>query len=219
MRRKRWRRCIDKKWRKLIKSAEGSTGLLHKIFKHTAWRGGAQILKKQEEDARLLDCCEAKRKEWAKHWQRDGSVQNMEDKPWENEELKKTDRLHRCSGLRVWRHGAHHTRGIGAKRPAVYKQESDGDDNCQHHAPEQRTVSSTGCEFVCCTRSCHGDTNSFRMVALMVVTRVRRCAGAVSQWTRPMLTPEPSSLQASAFWCTATLLISMTRRQQVPPSK
>ena len=43
----------------------------------------------EEEDARLLDRCEAKRKEWAKHWQCDESVQNVEDKPWKNEELKK----------------------------------------------------------------------------------------------------------------------------------
>ena len=40
---------------KMIKSAEGSAGLLHKLTKPTAWRGGAQILKKEEEDARLLD--------------------------------------------------------------------------------------------------------------------------------------------------------------------
>ena len=37
----------------MIKSAEGSAGLLHKFAKPTAWRGGAQILKKEEEDARL----------------------------------------------------------------------------------------------------------------------------------------------------------------------
>ena len=43
----------------VIKSAEGSAGPLHKITKPTTWRGGAQILKKEEEDARLLDCCEA----------------------------------------------------------------------------------------------------------------------------------------------------------------
>ena len=30
----------------MIKSAEGSAGLLHKITEPTAWRGGAQILKK-----------------------------------------------------------------------------------------------------------------------------------------------------------------------------
>ena len=62
MRRKRWRRCINKKVAQTINSAEGSAGLLHKISKPTAWTGGAQILKKEEEDVRLLDRCEAKRK-------------------------------------------------------------------------------------------------------------------------------------------------------------
>ena len=47
----------------MIKSAEGRAGLLHKFTKPTAWRGGAQILKKEEDDARLLDRCEGKRKE------------------------------------------------------------------------------------------------------------------------------------------------------------
>ena len=70
MRRVRWKNCISK----------GSAGLLHKIESPTAWRGGAQILKKEEEDARLLDRCEAKRKQQAKHWQCDESVQNVEDK-------------------------------------------------------------------------------------------------------------------------------------------
>ena len=51
----------------MIASAEGSAGLLHNISKPTAWRGGAQILKKEEEDARLLDLCEAKMKEWTNH--------------------------------------------------------------------------------------------------------------------------------------------------------
>ena len=51
----------------MMKSAEGSAGHLHQITKPTAWRGGAQILKKEEENARLLDRCEAERKEWAKH--------------------------------------------------------------------------------------------------------------------------------------------------------
>ena len=72
-------------------SAGGGAGLLYKITKPTAWRGKAQILKKEEEDARLLDRCEAKRKEWAKHWQCFESVQNAEDKPWENEDLKKLE--------------------------------------------------------------------------------------------------------------------------------
>ena len=48
-------------------------------------------MKKEEEDARLLDRCESKRKEWAKHWPCDESVQNMEDKPWKHEELKKLE--------------------------------------------------------------------------------------------------------------------------------
>ena len=41
----------------MITSAEGSAALLHKISKLTAWRGRAQILKNEEEDARLLDRC------------------------------------------------------------------------------------------------------------------------------------------------------------------
>ena len=65
----------------MIESAEGSAGRLHKITTPTAWRGGTQILRK-EEDAGLLDRCEAKRKEWAKRWQCDESVQKVEDKPW-----------------------------------------------------------------------------------------------------------------------------------------
>ena len=69
----------------MIKSAEGSAGLLHKISKPTAWRRGTQILVKEEECARLLDRCEAKRKEWAKHWLCDEEVQNVEEKPWKNE--------------------------------------------------------------------------------------------------------------------------------------
>ena len=44
----------------MIKSAEGSARLLHKITKPTMWSGGVQILEKEEEDARLLDRCEAK---------------------------------------------------------------------------------------------------------------------------------------------------------------
>ena len=75
-------------------------GLLHKITKPAPWRGGAQILKKEEENVRLLDRCEAKRREWAKHWQCDESVQNIEDMTWKNEGLKKLEealpRLKEC---------------------------------------------------------------------------------------------------------------------------
>ena len=51
----------------MVERAEGSAALVHKISKPTARRGGAQILKKEEEDAKLLDRCEAKMKDWAKH--------------------------------------------------------------------------------------------------------------------------------------------------------
>ena len=69
----------------------GAAGLLHEISKPTAWRGGVQILVNEQEDARLLDRCEAKRKEWAKRWQCDEEVQNLEDKPWRNEELRSAE--------------------------------------------------------------------------------------------------------------------------------
>ena len=42
----------QRKVEKMIKSAEGSVGFLHKITKPTMWRGGVQTLKK-EEDARM----------------------------------------------------------------------------------------------------------------------------------------------------------------------
>ena len=35
--------------------------------------------------------CEAKRKGWAKRGHCDESVENMKDKPWRNEELKKLE--------------------------------------------------------------------------------------------------------------------------------
>ena len=68
----------------MIKSAEGSAGLLHKITKPTLWRGGA------------------KRKEWAKHWQCDESVQYVEDKPsglYKEKEWDATDPPERSLGL------------------------------------------------------------------------------------------------------------------------
>ena len=84
----------------MIESVAGSAGLLHKITKPTAWRGGTQILGIEAEDAGLVDRCQAKRKEWAKHWQCHEEVRNLEDKPWKNEELKKLEealpRLEEC---------------------------------------------------------------------------------------------------------------------------
>ena len=61
---KKMKEMHQQKVEQVIKSAEGSAGLLHEITKPTPWRRGAQILEKEEEDARLLDRCEAKRKEW-----------------------------------------------------------------------------------------------------------------------------------------------------------
>ena len=72
----------QRKVEKMIKSAEGSAGLLHKITKPTMWRGGVQILK-EEEDASFLDRCQAKKKEWAKHWQCDEEIQNVQNKAME----------------------------------------------------------------------------------------------------------------------------------------
>ena len=71
----------QQKVKQMIKSAEGSAGLLHHVTKPTPWRGGAQILEKAEEDARLLDRCEAKRKKWSLHWQCDEDVQKSKTNP------------------------------------------------------------------------------------------------------------------------------------------
>ena len=59
-------------------------------------------MKKEEEDVRLLGRCEAKRKEWAKHRQCYERVQNVEDKPLKNEDLKKLfgKRLRDCTRLK-----------------------------------------------------------------------------------------------------------------------
>ena len=66
----------QRKVEKMGKSAEGSAGLLHKITKPTMLRRGVQIMEKEEEDATLLDRCEAKEKN---------------GKPWRNEELKECE--------------------------------------------------------------------------------------------------------------------------------
>ena len=64
-------------------------------------------MKQEEEDARL-DRCEAKMKEWATPWQCEESVQNMDDEPSNNEELKKLEaealpRLKECELEKVSR--------------------------------------------------------------------------------------------------------------------
>ena len=67
----------------MIKSAEGSAGLLHKITKPAAWRGGAQILENGQSIGSVTK-----------------SVQYLEDKPWTSEDLKKLEealpRLKEC---------------------------------------------------------------------------------------------------------------------------
>ena len=83
--------CFQRNVEKMIKSAEGSAGLLHKITKPTRWRGEVPILEKEKEDARLLDRCEAKKKKRSKHWQCNEEIQSMQDKPWRNEELKECE--------------------------------------------------------------------------------------------------------------------------------
>ena len=48
----------------------------------------------------MLVRCEAKRKEWANHWQCDEEEQNVEEKPWNNGELRSAEealpRLKEC---------------------------------------------------------------------------------------------------------------------------
>ena len=39
----------------------------------------------------MSERCEAKRKEWAKHWQCDENVKKLEDNPWKREEMKKSE--------------------------------------------------------------------------------------------------------------------------------
>ena len=67
---------------RIIASAHGEAGLLQEITKPSAGRGGMQNQKEEEEDAKPLAGCEEKRKEWAKHWQCDTKVQDLEGKPW-----------------------------------------------------------------------------------------------------------------------------------------
>ena len=72
----------QQKVEKMIKNAEGSAGLLHKFTKPTMWRRGVQILEKENE---------AKKTKWSKHGQCDEEIHNMQNKPWRNKELKKSE--------------------------------------------------------------------------------------------------------------------------------
>ena len=72
---------------RMIDNSQGGAGLLHKITKPTASRGGLQILWEEEQDAKPSARCEDKRKQWSTHWQCDMKVQELKDTPWRNEEL------------------------------------------------------------------------------------------------------------------------------------
>ena len=75
----------------MVKSSDGSVRLLHKITKPTAWRGVAQMLKKEEEDVRLLDSCEAKRKAvWRRCRMRKEVLPRLQES-----ELEKVSRLYK----------------------------------------------------------------------------------------------------------------------------
>ena len=75
----------QRKVEKVIESSEGSAGLLHKITNLTMWRGGVQ-------DARLLDRCEGEEtRNGQRHWQSDEEIQNKQNKPWRNDELKECE--------------------------------------------------------------------------------------------------------------------------------
>ena len=61
----------------IVVGAEREAGLLHKITKPTAWRGGVQVLEEEEEkDVRTCNRRKEQRHEWTQH------------KPWRNEELR-----------------------------------------------------------------------------------------------------------------------------------
>ena len=68
---------------RMIRSAEGGTGPLHKTTMPTSWRGGEQILKEEEEDVNPSATCEEK-----KNGQNIGNVTDLSDKPWRSKELK-----------------------------------------------------------------------------------------------------------------------------------
>ena len=64
---------------RMITSAEGGAGWLHRITKPAMWRGGIHSLSK-EEDRRLTARSEEKRK--SEHWQYNADVQKQRDKAW-----------------------------------------------------------------------------------------------------------------------------------------
>ena len=74
------------------------------------------MLEEVDRDAKLLKRCEEKRKEWAKHWQCNTEVQDLEDKPWMNEKLRTLEeglpRLGRKNGEGSMELQAHYRRRL-----------------------------------------------------------------------------------------------------------
>ena len=85
---KRRRRMKKRESMRTRSCADGRTGLLHKITKPTAWRGGVQILEEEEKDVRQV---KKRGREWAKHQQCNTEMQDLRDKPWRHEEVNKIE--------------------------------------------------------------------------------------------------------------------------------
>ena len=86
MKKEKWRRCIIDKVEKMIQSAEGSAGPLHKITKPTMWRGGVQILKKKTRGCQIVVRRRGKNGQSVRNVTRKYRI--CKNKPWRNEELE-----------------------------------------------------------------------------------------------------------------------------------
>ena len=73
---------------RMIIRAQGGAGFIAQTRKTDSLeRREVQVLQEEERDVTPLRRCEEKIKYLAKHWQCDTEVQDLKDKPWENEEL------------------------------------------------------------------------------------------------------------------------------------
>ena len=48
---------------RIISSAEGGTGFLHRVTKRAVWRDGLQVIEDVEDDVKPMNRCEERRKE------------------------------------------------------------------------------------------------------------------------------------------------------------
>ena len=67
---------------KLLASAEGGMGMLHRITKPLPWRSGEQVIEEKFDDAQPTRV-EVKQQEWKLHWQVITLEHVLEDKPWQ----------------------------------------------------------------------------------------------------------------------------------------